>query len=468
MLRCLVLAMTVAVPCGTLWAADPSPVALGTAAHFGALAGAAISGTGHIKGDVGSGTGAIAPAITAEGTVYPTGDAVVMTALADFSAAYNDGKNRPYDVLLSAAAYELGGTTLTAGVYKIGAAGTLATPVTLNAKGNPLAVFIIQIAGAFGATAAVGNVILTNNAQSANVFWIVDGAVSIGASAHMEGTILAGTTITLGAASTLNGRVMAGSAAGTLALAATTISAVTGTPPTGNPPPIVVADTVTDANGNFLFRSVKPNTYFVRWDLSSVTSNFCITTAKQGGDEALDSDGVSGDVGGFVYTTEIEVLGGTTHLSVDLGLVVTLAAAKAAALDDLTTALATYLEANYYTAENWKTLKTTRTDGDVAIDAATDPAGVTTAKNSALAAMDAAPTGPAAPMITDISRTYNGEVTLVLRTTPTFLLTLETSTDLKSWAPIVTATPHTELVSFVHVAALATGPRRFYRAFLNP
>lgn len=39
MLRCLFLAMAVAVPSGTLLAAAPVPVALGTAANFGALAG---------------------------------------------------------------------------------------------------------------------------------------------------------------------------------------------------------------------------------------------------------------------------------------------------------------------------------------------------------------------------------------------------------------------------------------------
>jgi hypothetical protein len=68
----------------------------------------------------------------------------------------------------------------------------VATPVTLDAEGDPDAVFIIQIVGALGATAATGNVILTNGAQSANVFWIVEGAVSTGAGTHMEGTILGG------------------------------------------------------------------------------------------------------------------------------------------------------------------------------------------------------------------------------------------------------------------------------------
>jgi len=267
---CLVIAMAMVVSGGTLLAAGPEPVELGTAADFGALAVGAISGTGHVKGDVGSGAGAIAPAITSTGTIYPTGDAVATTALDDVSTAYTDGMNRPYDILLSAAAYELGGKTLTPGVYRIGGAATLATPVTLNAKGDPDAVFIIQIIGALGTTAAEGNVLLLNDAQPANVYWIVEGAVSMGAGTHMEGTILGGATITFGADTTINGRLLAGSAAGTIAID-TTISAVTGTPPVGSPPPIVVADTVTDADGNYLFENVQPGMLIVRWDLSSVT-----------------------------------------------------------------------------------------------------------------------------------------------------------------------------------------------------
>ena len=364
---------------------------LGTAADFGALAGAAITGTGDVEGDVGSGTAAIAPAINSSGTIYPMGHAVVMTALADFDTAYEDGKNRTADVLLSAAAYELGGSTLTPGVYKIGAAATLATPVTLDAEGDPEAVFIIQIVGALGSTAATGNVILTNEAASANVFWIVEGAVSLGANTHMEGNILGGAAVTFGAGTTFSGRALAGKAAGTLALA-TTYSPITGTPPVGFPPPVVVGDTVTDVDGNFLFEGVQPGTLFVRWDLSSVTTDYRIVAADQGGDDALDSDGVSGDVGEFVYSMEFEVLGGSTNLTVDLGLTETLPAIKAAALDVLDATLAAHLLANYYTAEDWTALQNAKTDGDTAINAATDAAGVAAARDAALAAMDAVPT----------------------------------------------------------------------------
>ncbi len=90
--------------------------------------------------------------------------------------------------------------------------------MTLNAQGDPHAVFIIQIGAAFSATTSVGNMILTNEAQGANVFWIVEGAISMGASIHMEGTIVGNAAVTFGASTSVKGRLPAGSAAGTIAM----------------------------------------------------------------------------------------------------------------------------------------------------------------------------------------------------------------------------------------------------------
>ena len=155
----------------------------------------------------------------------------------------------------------------------------------------------------------------------------------------------------------------------------------------------MIADTVTDANGNYLFDTVQPpGTFVIRWDLSSISSDFLVAAANQGGDDTLDSDGVTGAVGGFVYTAEIEILGGTTNLNVDLGLVETLSPVKAAALDDLTKALITLLLVNDYTAENWTALNAAKTDGELAINAATNSVGVAAALAAALAVMNAVPT----------------------------------------------------------------------------
>lgn len=76
---------------------------------------------------------------------------------------------------------------------------------------------------------------------------------------------------------------------------------------------------------------------------------------------------------------------------------------------------------------------------------------------------------PEAPAFTDVSRTTSGDVILTVKTTPYFRLTLETSTDLTpdSWSVVTVTTPQTSPWTFTHDALLATGPKRFYRAFLT-
>jgi len=82
------------------------------------------------------------------------------------------------------------GETLTSGVYYIDQAASLAGDLTLDAQNDTNAIFIFKIRGAF-ATAAASNIILTNLAMSCSVFWVVEGAISIGAGSVMKGTYIA-------------------------------------------------------------------------------------------------------------------------------------------------------------------------------------------------------------------------------------------------------------------------------------
>ncbi|HBA84179.1 MAG TPA: hypothetical protein DCZ95_08820 [Verrucomicrobia bacterium] len=72
-----------------------------------------------------------------------------------------------------------------------------------------------------------------------------------------------------------------------------------------------------------------------------------------------------------------------------------------------------------------------------------------------------------APTFTHISRLTANSETLVLNTTPYFLVTLEGSPDLSptNWTTIATDTPVVNLCTFTNDAALATATQRFYRAF---
>ena len=76
---------------------------------------------------------------------------------------------------------------------------------------------------------------------------------------------------------------------------------------------------------------------------------------------------------------------------------------------------------------------------------------------------------PETPHFTEITRSSAGALTIRLETTPYFPLTLQTSTsmDPDSWSTVTTTTPTSIIWSYTHPANLATGPKRFYRAFLT-
>lgn len=97
---------------------------------------------------------------------------------------------------LHASAYGAG-ETLMAGVYDTEGAGTLIGTLTFDAQNNPNALFIVRVGAAFAAAAA-SQVILRNGATANNVFWLVNGAPSLGASAIFKGTLIAVTAAVAG------------------------------------------------------------------------------------------------------------------------------------------------------------------------------------------------------------------------------------------------------------------------------
>ncbi|MDQ2913867.1 MAG: ice-binding family protein, partial [Chloroflexota bacterium] len=211
----LVLAIS-AIAGPTANAAYSTPVPLGAARTYAVLSGAALTGnaTTAIDGNVGWGT-----AITYTGTVSGTTTGPMsawQTAHDNLVTAYNDALTRTSTVVPA----ELGGTTLTRGVYHSEAAAAFAitTPLTLNGQGDSTAVFILKTGATAGldTTATNGNVVLTNGALACNVFWQVGGAVTLGASTAFKGNILASAAITLGANTTLVGRAFSVNAAVTL------------------------------------------------------------------------------------------------------------------------------------------------------------------------------------------------------------------------------------------------------------
>jgi hypothetical protein len=189
-------------------AAQPT-VGLGTDGAFAVLAGQAVTNTGSstINGDLGVSPGAAItgfPPGTVNGTVHAA-DAVAGQAQLDLTTAYNDAAGRTPFVAVPA---DLTGLTLTPGVYQNSSALGLTGAVTLDAQGNPNAVFIFQ-AGSTLITGSGSTVNLINGAQPCNVFWQVGSSATLGTTSNFAGNILALSSISMNNGVTLDGRALA-------------------------------------------------------------------------------------------------------------------------------------------------------------------------------------------------------------------------------------------------------------------
>jgi hypothetical protein len=99
-----------------------------------------------------------------------------------------------------------GGETLLPGVYLFPAAASIAAVLNLDAQGNSDAVFVFKIGGAF-TVGAVSSIVLKNGALARNVFFVSEGAISVGATCSMKGTYIAHAgALAFNAGSSLEGR----------------------------------------------------------------------------------------------------------------------------------------------------------------------------------------------------------------------------------------------------------------------
>ncbi len=145
------------------------------------------SGISQFTGNVGTNNGSSTGFGNVNGVMHD-GDISSAQCASDLLIAYNQLKN---SIPAFSPAPLLGnGQTLIAGVYSISGAATLNNNLTFNAQGNANAVFIIKIQGSFS-TSAASKVKLTNGALACNVFWKVEGLVSIATETEMKGTIIA-------------------------------------------------------------------------------------------------------------------------------------------------------------------------------------------------------------------------------------------------------------------------------------
>ena len=197
-------------------------VDLGAASTYAVLSGASVGNT--VSADGAPHTtlrGNLGVKANAQPTGFPPGivtgtvnygNPAATQAHDDLVAAYNDVAGRTGGATLAGA---LVGRTIQPGLYTIPGAVSNTGTVTLDGGGNPNAVFVFQVNGAL-AMAAGSHVVLTNGAQASRVFWQVNGAGAIGASADFAGTLMALDAVAVGNGTMVNGRAFARNGALTL------------------------------------------------------------------------------------------------------------------------------------------------------------------------------------------------------------------------------------------------------------
>ncbi|MDQ3047787.1 MAG: ice-binding family protein [Bacteroidota bacterium] len=206
---------------------------LGTAAEFVLFStNGAVTNTGisHLTGNVGTNSGSSTGFGNVNGVMHDN-DAASAQAAADLLIAYNQ-LDSSIPTLFPASSVLGNGQVLTPGVYSIASAATLNLDLTFNALGNPNAVFIMQIEAPFS-TNADSKVKLINGALACNIFWKVEGLVSMAAGTFMRGTVIANNAaINMSIGDTLEGRAL--STAG-----AVTINGILAYTPTGCGSPVL-------------------------------------------------------------------------------------------------------------------------------------------------------------------------------------------------------------------------------------
>jgi hypothetical protein len=195
---------------------------LGAAQSFAVLGAETVTNTGDtvVNGDLG-----VYPGLAVTGFDDPDGpgivngeihlgDATALQAQSDALTAYNALSAQGCDDTL--ANQELGGRILTPGVYCLSTTAQLTGELTLDALGDPFAVFIFRIGTAL-TTASDSSVTFLNDFATCNVFWQAGSAATLGTDTDFVGTLITMTeSITLNDGATVSGRLLALNAAVTL------------------------------------------------------------------------------------------------------------------------------------------------------------------------------------------------------------------------------------------------------------
>ncbi|WP_139955909.1 ice-binding family protein [Flavicella sediminum] len=156
--------------------------------NIGAVGNTSITG---VNGKIGTNSGGIAGFGNSIhiGTEH-IADALTAQAKIDLDSAYIKLMLLPVTGVHLAPSFG-GGETLSPGVYHVTGAGSIAGTITLDAAGDPDAIFVIRFGGAIS-IAAQTTMLLSNGAKRCNIFWlggagVITGAVTIGSGSVLKG-----------------------------------------------------------------------------------------------------------------------------------------------------------------------------------------------------------------------------------------------------------------------------------------
>ena len=191
---------------------------LGAAQRFAVLGASTVTNTGAsaVIGDLGVSPGTavtgIVAAVTGSRAIH-SADAAAVGAQDAVATAYNSLVDRACTRDLTG--QDLGGLTLSAGVYCFSSSAQLTGTLTLNAEGNANGIFIFKM-GSTLTTASASSVVVINGASAGNVFWQVGSSATLGTGTSFSGNILALASITVTTGVRVTGRTLARNGAVTL------------------------------------------------------------------------------------------------------------------------------------------------------------------------------------------------------------------------------------------------------------
>ena len=195
----VVLAAALALPPIGLAAAPPD---LGTAADYAIVANTTITNTGVsvIDGNlalVGPSVTGLAGVVTGRSDI---GNAAAARAEADVLSAHHDATGA--GPVTDMSGVDLGGMTLSPGIYHFGSSAALHGTLTLDGGGASNATFIFQI-GSTLTTGTGARVRLINGADGCAVFWAVGSSATIGTATSLQGNLMALVSITMTTGATI-------------------------------------------------------------------------------------------------------------------------------------------------------------------------------------------------------------------------------------------------------------------------